>query len=139
MAADAWRMPARQAEFENLILNRRVEASAPFISREVWKACGSTVQDFPRDLPDRAQTPDASSRRVSLLKNISHSFSVLATQLEMLTDDEKHVTPSRSGVTLASFLDHHATTVLRCGCTAQYSHELPSGSVTLIAWGIMSG
>jgi len=42
MAADAERMPARQAEFENLILNRRVEASAPFISRQLWAACAAT-------------------------------------------------------------------------------------------------
>jgi len=41
MAADAERMPSRQAEFENLILNRRVEASAPFISRQLWQACGA--------------------------------------------------------------------------------------------------
>jgi phage terminase large subunit-like protein len=34
-------MPARQAEFENLILNRRVEASAPLFSRPAWAACGS--------------------------------------------------------------------------------------------------
>jgi phage terminase large subunit-like protein len=39
MAAAARRMPARQAEFENLILNRRVEATNAFISREAWKAC----------------------------------------------------------------------------------------------------
>lgn len=42
MAADAERMPSRQAEFENLILNRRVEASAPFISRQLWLACAAT-------------------------------------------------------------------------------------------------
>ena len=41
MAADAERMPSRQAEFENLILNRRVEASAPFISRQLWIACNA--------------------------------------------------------------------------------------------------
>lgn len=43
MAEDARRMPARQAEFENLILNRRVEASAPFVSRPVWSACDDDV------------------------------------------------------------------------------------------------
>ena len=32
MAGDASRMPAREAEFRNLILNQRVEASAPFIT-----------------------------------------------------------------------------------------------------------
>jgi phage terminase large subunit-like protein len=38
-AEDARRMPSRQAEFENYILNRRVEASAPFCSRALWQTC----------------------------------------------------------------------------------------------------
>jgi len=40
MAAAARRMPARQAEYENLILNRRVEATNAFIAPAIWKACG---------------------------------------------------------------------------------------------------
>lgn len=44
MAADAKRMPSRQAEFENLVLNRRVEAVAPFVSRITWAACGAPVR-----------------------------------------------------------------------------------------------
>lgn len=51
MAEDARRMPSRQAEFENLILNRRVESHSPFISRAVWEACGAEVQPFDDDLP----------------------------------------------------------------------------------------
>src|SRR5262249_23751760 len=43
MARDAARMPARQAEYENLILNRRIEATNMFISTGVWKACGAPV------------------------------------------------------------------------------------------------
>jgi len=43
MAEAARRMPARQAEYENLILNRRIEASNPFISPTVWKACDGPV------------------------------------------------------------------------------------------------
>jgi phage terminase large subunit-like protein len=39
MAADARRMPARQAEYENLILNRRIEANSPFVSAAVWNGC----------------------------------------------------------------------------------------------------
>src|SRR5262249_38736257 len=39
MAAAARRMPARQAEYENLILNRRVESSNVFVTPAVWKAC----------------------------------------------------------------------------------------------------
>jgi phage terminase large subunit-like protein len=46
MAADAKRMPARQAEYENLVLNRRVEANNPFIAPGVWKACGGEVGDL---------------------------------------------------------------------------------------------
>jgi phage terminase large subunit-like protein len=40
MAAAAKRMPSRQAEFENLILNRRVEPTHAFVAPEVWKVCG---------------------------------------------------------------------------------------------------
>lgn len=51
MAEGARRMPSRQAEFENLVLNRRVEASNPFIARGVWMAnAGEPVDDF-RGLP----------------------------------------------------------------------------------------
>lgn len=45
MAADAKRMPSRQPEFENLVLNRRVEATSPFVSRAAWAACGAAVAD----------------------------------------------------------------------------------------------
>jgi phage terminase large subunit-like protein len=43
MAQDAKRMPAREAEYRNLILNQRIDLSTPFISPAVWKACGSPV------------------------------------------------------------------------------------------------
>ena len=43
MAEDARRMPSREPEYRNLILNQRVEMFAPFISRSVWAACGSEV------------------------------------------------------------------------------------------------
>jgi phage terminase large subunit-like protein len=38
MAADAKVMPARESEYRNLVLNQRVDASAPFVSRGVWNA-----------------------------------------------------------------------------------------------------
>jgi phage terminase large subunit-like protein len=43
MAQDAKRMPAREAEYRNLILNQRVEVSNPFIAPTVWKTCGGPV------------------------------------------------------------------------------------------------
>jgi phage terminase large subunit-like protein len=46
MANDASRMPAREAEFRNLVLNQRVEVLNPFVSRAAWKACGAPVADL---------------------------------------------------------------------------------------------
>jgi phage terminase large subunit-like protein len=43
MAADAKRMPAREIEFRNLILNQRIEVNNPFIAPAVWSACGTPV------------------------------------------------------------------------------------------------
>jgi len=46
MAEDARRMPARQAEYENLVLNRRVETANPFVSQLAWRDCGGEVGDL---------------------------------------------------------------------------------------------
>jgi phage terminase large subunit-like protein len=43
MAEDARRMPARENDFRNLVLNQRIETYSPFISKAVWKACDSPV------------------------------------------------------------------------------------------------
>lgn len=39
MAADAKRMPSREASYRNLVLNQRIQVNNPFISRAVWDAC----------------------------------------------------------------------------------------------------
>ena len=41
MANDAKRMPAREAEYRNLVLNQRVETNNPFVSEGLWKSCGT--------------------------------------------------------------------------------------------------
>lgn len=41
-AADAKRMPSREASYRNLILNQRVEASNPFVTRSVWQENGES-------------------------------------------------------------------------------------------------
>jgi phage terminase large subunit-like protein len=46
MAEDARRMPSREAEFRNLILNQRVEAVSRFISPTEWQACATPVGDI---------------------------------------------------------------------------------------------
>ena len=45
-AADAKRMPAREAAFRNLVLNQRVEASSPFVTAHQWKACSGEPLDL---------------------------------------------------------------------------------------------
>ncbi len=51
MAKDAERMPSREQEYRNLILNQRVEVNAPFISRSAWTDCGGAVLDDWGSLP----------------------------------------------------------------------------------------
>jgi phage terminase large subunit-like protein len=46
MAQDAKRMPAREAEYRNLVLNQRVETSNPFVTQTVWQTCGGEVADL---------------------------------------------------------------------------------------------
>ena len=46
MAADASRMPAREAEHRNLVLNQRVESSTPFLAAAVWMACAGEPLDL---------------------------------------------------------------------------------------------
>jgi phage terminase large subunit-like protein len=46
MAADARRMPSREAEYRNLLLNQRVEASSPFVTPAQWQACSGAPFDL---------------------------------------------------------------------------------------------
>lgn len=43
MAEAARRMPSREAHYRNLILNQRVEASNPFVTKTVWDLNGSAL------------------------------------------------------------------------------------------------
>lgn len=45
-AADAKRIPSREASFRNLILNQRVEARNPFVTRAVWDDNGAEPSDI---------------------------------------------------------------------------------------------
>lgn len=44
MAADAKRMPSREPEYRNLVLNQRVEMNNPFVSKAIWLACGNEAE-----------------------------------------------------------------------------------------------
>jgi phage terminase large subunit-like protein len=41
MAQDAKRMPSREADFRNLVLNQRIEANNPFITKSLWDSCAA--------------------------------------------------------------------------------------------------
>jgi phage terminase large subunit-like protein len=45
MAADAKRMPSRENEYRNLVLNQRVNFHSPLVSRAVWNACGAAPDE----------------------------------------------------------------------------------------------
>lgn len=44
MAENARRMPSREPGYRNLVLNQRVEASSPFVSRSLWDGCATAVK-----------------------------------------------------------------------------------------------
>jgi len=46
MAEDAKRMPSREAQYRNLVLNQRVEASNPFVTRSIWESNGGDVDNW---------------------------------------------------------------------------------------------
>lgn len=44
MANDAKRIPSRENEYRNLILNQRVAVTSPFLSKSVWMECGAAPE-----------------------------------------------------------------------------------------------
>ena len=46
MAQDAKRMPSREAQYRNLVLNQRVVTQSPFITASVWEENGGHVDDW---------------------------------------------------------------------------------------------
>jgi phage terminase large subunit-like protein len=51
MAEDARRMPSRENEYRNLILNQRVDRNSPFIAKTIWQANGGEVSEWAEDVP----------------------------------------------------------------------------------------
>lgn len=51
MARDAARMPSREADYRNLILNQRVEATSPFVTRTTWQTCGGEPAELDERVP----------------------------------------------------------------------------------------
>ena len=42
----ASRLPSAEARARQLFLNQRIDASAPFVSKSIWQACGGPVSEF---------------------------------------------------------------------------------------------
>lgn len=81
MAQDARRMPAREPEFRNLILNQRVEASNPFVKPALWKACiGKTI--------------DLSGREVYAGLDLSETADLTALLVIGKIDGKWHIRPT---------------------------------------------
>ena len=81
-AADAQRMPARESEYRNLILNQRVETTNPAIARSVWDACGGPVN------------PDFTGKPVYAGLDLASSADLTALVLIAPHDGKWHVQPT---------------------------------------------
>jgi phage terminase large subunit-like protein len=47
MAADAQRLPAREAPYRNFVLNQRIDATtSQFLAADIWQACAGEPRDF---------------------------------------------------------------------------------------------
>ena len=78
MAEDARRMPAREGDFRNLVLNQRVESYKAFVSPGDWAGCSSSVQDI-RGVPvyaglDLAEVRDLTA--LVLIGNVNRVWQV---------------------------------------------------------------
>lgn len=73
MAAQAQRMPSREASFRNLILNQRVDATAQLITSAVWKQNGGPV-----DLASLAGRPCWAGLDLSATRDLSALVLVFA-------------------------------------------------------------
>lgn len=51
MAAAAQRMPSREPAYRNLVLNQRVDATSPFVSRSLWESCNKVPKPFDAAVP----------------------------------------------------------------------------------------
>ena len=97
MAEDARRMPSREADYRNLVLNQRVEANNPFVTKALWQSCG----DFPAE--DFGEVPTFGGLDLSAVNDLT------ALVLISQQDTRWHVHPTfwlpESGITERSRLD----------------------------------
>ena len=66
-AASAKRMPAREAAYRNLVLNQRVEARSPFISRSIWTENGAPPEGKWADIALLEPVRDYKARHASTM------------------------------------------------------------------------
>lgn len=71
MAEDARRMPSRESEYRNLILNQRVDRNMPFIAKSIWQANGGDVSEWD-DAPVYAGLDLSSTADLTAFVPIAH-------------------------------------------------------------------
>ena len=71
MAEDARRMPSREAEYRNLVLNQRIDRNTPFIAKTVWQANGGEVSEW-GDAPVYAGLDLSSTSDLTAFVPIAH-------------------------------------------------------------------
>lgn len=71
MAEDARRMPSRENEYRNLILNQRVDRNSPLISKTVWLQNGADVSEW-GDAPVYAGLDLSSTADLTAFVPIAH-------------------------------------------------------------------
>lgn len=79
MAEDARNMPSRQSEYENLVLNRRVDRNNPFVSRAIWSANGCETSEW-GDAPVYAGLDLSSTADLTAFVPIAHVDGVWETK-----------------------------------------------------------
>ena len=78
-ASDAKRMPSREASYRNLILNQRVEARNPFVTRTVWQENGADPDELPAGAEVFGGLDLSSVSDLTALVLVSTEFDVLPT------------------------------------------------------------
>jgi phage terminase large subunit-like protein len=71
MAEDARRMPSRESEYRNLVLNQCVERNTPFVAKSVWQANGGEVSEW-GDAPVYAGLDLSSTADLTAFVPIAH-------------------------------------------------------------------
>lgn len=88
-AEKAKRMPSAEADFRNYVLNQRVDAKTPFVSRSTWLECGQEVdRGVFEDRPVYAGLDMSSRNDLTALAYIANKDGIWHTCVEFFAPEE---------------------------------------------------